>query len=241
MMTWDKSSTNVASAGGVTAQDLCTRLVEEMGGTYASALGINLASMEPAEIFKWFLASLLIGAGVSDRVALRTYKEFERADALSVEAVLATGWRRLTAILNRSGYARRASNTATRLVGAASTLKEEYDGDLNRLHFFAKGGRDLKGKLLGLGDGIGLATVNVFLRELRAVWDKAEPPLSEAALLAARRLGLTQVAGMNDLRILEEAVDERRISGIEAALARLGKNYCRRERCAACPMREVCQ
>lgn len=71
MMTWDKSSTDVASAGGVTAQDLCTNLVEEMGGPYASALGINLPSLEPAEVFKWFLASPLIGAGSSERVALK--------------------------------------------------------------------------------------------------------------------------------------------------------------------------
>lgn len=43
---------------------------------------------------------------------------------------------------------------------------------------------------MALGKGIGPVTVNIFLRELRGVWEKADPPLSPQALAAARDLGL---------------------------------------------------
>lgn len=238
----DASSTN-----GDAKQHICTKLVKELGGTYASTLGISLASMEPEEIFKWFLASVLFGARIGEGIVIKTYKEFEKAGVLSPEAILKTGWQDLVDILDRGGYVRYDFKTATKLLEVAGNLKEKYEGDLNRLHFFAEDERDLEKKLPSLGKGIGPVTVNIFLREMRGLWEKAEPPLAEPALLASRNVGLTKATDMRaSLEELETVwgVDEAhewRLSDLEAALVRLGKNYCRRNRCSPCPVKAECK
>jgi len=240
-------SFNASRSNREAQQGLCVKLVKELGGTYASALGINLASMESEEVFRWFLASLLFGARIGEGIAMKTYKEFEKAGVLSPEAILKTGWQGLVDILDRGGYVRYDFKTATKLLEVTQALKEKYEGDLNRLHFFAEDERDLEKKLPSLGKGIGPVTVNIFLREMRDLWEKAEPPLAESALLASRNIGLTEVigaeAGLEQLTSIcgADELHEWRLSDLEAALVRLGKNYCRRNRCSPCPVKAECK
>jgi len=228
-------------------QRIFAKLMKELGGSYSSTLGINLASVEPDEVFKWFLASLFLGSRVSEGIAIKTYKEFEKTGNLSLERVLATSWQKLIDILDRGGYIMYNFVIAMRLLETTWTLNKKYEGDLNRLHFFATDESDLEKRLRGLGQGIGPATVNIFLIELRGLWDKAEPPLSGPALLASRKLGLIRTTGavsaLAGLRTMWEANgrDERRFSDLEAALVRLGKNYCGKKRCSLCPVKEECQ
>jgi len=246
-MTVCKTSGGIGSTSEIAQQGLCIKLVKELGGAYSSALGINLAGMESDEVFKWFLASVLFGARIGEGIAMNTYKEFEKTDVLSPGAILEIGWQGLVDILDRGGYVRYDFKTATKLLEVTQTLKDKYEGDLNRLHFFAKDGRDLEKKLRSLVKGIGPVTMNIFLRELRDIWEKAEPPLSEPALLAARNLGLTQetdvAVALEELRTMWETSEEGevRFSDFEAALVRLGKNYCRTKKCLVCPMKEECQ
>jgi len=241
-----KTSGGTVSTSEIAQQGLRMKLVKELGGTYSSALDINLASMESEEVFKWFLASVLFGARIGESIAMNTYKEFEKANVLSAEAILETEWQGLVDILDQGGYVRYDFKTATKLSEVTRTLKEKYEGDLNRLHFFAKGGRDLEKKLRSLGKGIGPVTVNIFLRELRDIWEKAEPLLSEPALLAAGNLKLTQATdaavALKELKAMWETTEQGglRFSDLEAALVRLGKNYCRKKKCLVCPMKEEC-
>ncbi len=86
--------------------------------------------------------------------------------------------------------------------------------------------------------------MNIFLRELRAVWAKARPPVSQPALLAARHLGF--IKGEEPLTALEEIWAEHRIRGsdfadFEAALVRLGKDYCKKARHDVCLLRDACK
>ncbi|OGO03254.1 MAG: hypothetical protein A2Y91_07225 [Chloroflexi bacterium RBG_13_54_8] len=234
------------SCGTVEQRWLTAEVMRRLGGGYAAVFGINLASMESDEVFKWFLASLLLGSGVGDDVARRTYSGFEKLGVVSPEAVQEAGWLDLIDVLARCGCGGYGFRIADKLVEAEGALREKYDGDLNRLHFFAEDERDLEKRLRGLAKGIGPVTLNIFLRELRGLWEKAEPPLSESVLLAARNLGLTQAAdattGLADLRTIWEEKGERegRLSDFEVALARLGRNYCRKKRCSPCPVRPEC-
>ena len=59
-----KTSGGTVSTSEIAQQGLRMKLVKELGGTYSSALDINLASMESEEVFKWFLASVLFGARI---------------------------------------------------------------------------------------------------------------------------------------------------------------------------------
>ena len=160
-------------------------LVESRGGRYAPELGIDLAAPDPGERFKWFLAAVLYGARISESLARRTWHEFAARGVLTPDRILATGWDGLVAILDAGGYVRYDYKTATKLVDVCDALMRDYGGSLDALHDAAAGARDLENRLKSLGKGIGDTTVGIFLRELRGIWARADPPLSPLALAAA--------------------------------------------------------
>jgi len=220
------------------------RLLSGMGGKFSRELGIDLTGNDPAEIFKWFLAAKLFGARIPTGIAVQTLREFERRGVVTPERILATGWDGLVAILDAGGYVRYDFSTATRLLAIMETLIESYGGDLNAIHERARDSADLERLLKGLGKGIGDVTVNIFLRELRTVWPKARSPLSPLVLLACRHLGLVG-QGEEPLVVLESRWSKHPVAGrdfcdFEAALVRLGKDYCRKGRYDACPFRDIC-
>jgi len=220
-------------------------LIDAVGGRFSSQMGINLSSADPDRIFRWFLASKLFGARISADIAIRTYKEFERRNVTSPEAVLKAGWDGLVRILDEGGYVRYDFSTASKLLEIMNDLKRDYNGNLNELHRAAKNEEDLENRLKNLGKGIGDVTVNIFLRELRGVWKKADPELPEMVRLAAGHLGLVK-RDEDPLRALKkiwsaQKVPRKDFRDFEAALLRLGKDYCRRSRHDVCPMRSVCK
>jgi len=164
-------------------------LVKSRGGRYAGALGIDLAAANAGERFKWFLAALLYGARISGSLASRTWREFAARGVLTPEGIAATGWDGLVAILDAGGYARYDYKTATKLLEVCAALMRDYGGSLDALHDAATDPRDLENRLKALGKGIGDTTVDIFLRELRGIWVKADPPLSPLAISAASDLG----------------------------------------------------
>lgn len=223
---------------------LVEKLLAEIGGKYSRELGIDLAGDDPAEIGKWFLAAKLFGARISTEIAVRTFREFERRGVVTPEQILAAGWDGLVSILDAGGYVRYDFSTATRLLAIMEVLTRSYDGDLTALHARALDSADLERLLKGLGAGISDVTVSIFLRELRTVWPKARPALSPLALLAVGHLRLVG-PGEEPLEGLERLwsehpVAERDFCDFEAALVRLGKGYCRKERRSVCPFRDIC-
>ncbi|MEM2996293.1 MAG: hypothetical protein QXK52_02125, partial [Candidatus Bathyarchaeia archaeon] len=104
---------------------------------------------------------------------------------------------------------------------AMSKLVSEY-GDLERLHEASADPRDLERRLMEFR-GIGPVGVNIFLRELRGIWRKADPEPSRIALEVARRLGLQD------------------IKQNESALVRIGLEYCRKRRCGRCLFDGYCR
>jgi endonuclease III len=97
---------------------------------------------------------------------------------------------------------------------------------LEGLYTQSKDSKDLEKKLLEF-KGVGPTTVNIFLRELRAVWEKARPQPSPLAREVASRLRLGE--------------EELELPAVESALVRLNLEFCKRRRCSSCPVREGCQ
>lgn len=166
-----------------------TTLVDSQGGRFSKELEIDLSFGDSREIFKWFLAAILFGARISETLAARTYRYFIREGLTTPQQILARGWDGLVAILDHGGYVRYDFKTATKLLEVTSTLVERYGGDLNVLHRAADSPADLERRIQSLGKGIGEVTVNIFLREMRGVWNKAEPLPAELVLAAATNLG----------------------------------------------------
>jgi endonuclease III len=228
-------------------KELIRDLLDGMGGRFSISLGINLDQGDSQEIFKWFLASILYGARISETIANNTYREFERDGVLSPNQILETGWDGLVQILDMGGYVRYDFKTATKLLEVMAALKERFDGDLNLLHAQAQSSHDLEQKLMELGRGIGPVTVNIFLRELRDVWEKTDPLPQDLAVMVARNLGLIQADERREILSELRSVWERQtlpgwsFADFESALVRLGKDYCRQEKCATCPVAEECE
>lgn len=163
-------------------------LIEEFGFTFSSSLGINLQEGKEEEIFKWFLASVLFGKRISFRIATKTYEQLKSSNVLTPKAIINTGWDGLVKILDDGGYVRYDFSTASKLLSLVKQLQKKYSS-LTELHKKAKGPRDLEQKLMQF-NGIGPVTTNIFLRELRTVWKKADPEPLDFVKKQAAKLGV---------------------------------------------------
>jgi hypothetical protein len=148
-------------------------LIKELGTPFSSALGINLQGAKEKEIFKWFLASVLFGKRISYRIAAKTYEQFESCNVLKPKAIANTGWDGLVKILDDGGYVRYDFSTASKLLDLVKQLQQNY-GTLTELHKKAANPKDLENRPTQF-KGIEPVTANIFLRELRAVWEKSDP------------------------------------------------------------------
>jgi len=226
---------------------LINLLIQKFGTTYSEMLGINLKSSKSTEIFKWFLASVLFGARISESIAIKTYKKFEERGVLSPDKIIDTGWDDLVIILDEGGYVRYDFKTATKLLEVSGNLLKNYEGNLNTLHSKAKGARDLEKKLMGLGKGVGQVTVAIFLRELRGIWKRADPLPATLTVEAARNLGFTKEnTGEGTLQDLKSLWNRFKMEGkdfvhFETALLKLGKDWCRKRKCQQCFFSSFCQ
>lgn len=186
--------------------------------TYSEELGLDLK--KPEDRFKWFLASILFAKRISSQIAKKTFKRFQEEILITPEAILEAGWDKLVEVLDSGGYVRYDFSTATNLLDVSKSLLEKF-GSIDEVHEKAESPEHLEELLAGFR-GIGPVGINIFLRELRGVWNKADPEPSKLAVETARRLGV------------------KRIKEVESQLVRLNLEYCRRKACGACPVSNTC-
>jgi len=157
---------------------------------YSEELGVKLNKREDNEIFKWFLASVLFGARISETIAKNTYKIFEKYGLLTPRKILDAGWDFLVnPVMREGGYVRYDGKTSTQILRNCETLLKKYNGSLNKLHEKAKDSNDLENRLLEFY-GVGPVTVNIFLRELRPFWIKADPNVLPIVEKRAKEFGI---------------------------------------------------
>jgi len=187
--------------------------------TYSEELCLDLT--RSGDRFKWFLASILFAKRISAEVAKKTYRRFEEEGLNTPESILAAGWDRLVQVLDSGGYVRYDFSTASNLLRIMEELKEKY-GDLEGLHRESKSPTDLERRLREF-KGVGPVGVNIFLRELRGIWEKAKPKPSRMAIQTCQRIGL------KDVKLHE------------SALVRLNLEYCKKRKCGECPVQHHCK
>ena len=193
---------------------------------YAEDLGIDLA--KPPGRFKWFLASILFGARISEKIDSNTYKSFEKYGIDNPEKIISAGWDELVRILDEGGYVRYDFSTATKLLEIMESLKEKY-GSLEELYRQSSNTTDLERRLQRF-KGIGAVTTQIFLRELRGEW-QIQPEISSKAKSVAESLRI-------DIDLRQFKGEE--LSRVETALVKLNLKYCKKHRCEECPMKEFC-
>ena len=231
-------------------KNMIDALFKNFDGKFSDSLGIKLKEKKSDEIFKWFLASILYGARIGEKIATNTYYEFEKRNVLTPEKILKTGWDGLVEILDIGGYVRYDFKTATKLLNIMRIIHDNYDNNLNNMNEAASDFQDLENKLIEM-PGIGPTTANIFLRELRGIWEKADSNLSSFAEKSSYNLNLLKVVGKSfkqkrkNLNTLKEIWNKNRKKGysfsdFEACLVRLGKDFCRKKQ-INCPLRTSCK
>ncbi len=199
--------------------------LKRFGTLYSKELGIDVRSKKPSEIFKWFLASLLFGARISENIAKNTYKTLEKYNLLAPQKIIKAGWNFLVnPVMREGGYVRYDGKTSAELIRVSEELLKKYKGNLNRIHQDAKNSRALEKKLEEFYS-IGPVSCRIFLRELRGIWEKANPEPGKFVKRAAEKLELPQT-----LEGLEKYWQKHKVFGydfrnFEVALLRIGKTY----------------
>lgn len=152
---------------------------------YSEELGIELRARSEREVFKWFLASLLFGGRISETIARNTYRAFARHRLLTPRTILRAGGDVLVdPVMREGGYVRYDGRKSRQILRDCEALLDEYGGRLDRLHQAAADPADLEARLLRFY-GVGPVTANIFLREMRPFWAKADPePLPAVRQLA---------------------------------------------------------
>jgi endonuclease III len=181
---------------------------------YSEELGIDLKKNRDDELFRWFLASVLFGARISESIAKNTYNIFKKYHLLTPDTIMKAGWDFLVnPIMREGGYVRYDGKTSAKILKICGTLREKYGGSLKKLHGESQDKRDMENRLLNFY-GVGPVTVNIFLRELRPFWEKADPEPLPVVKEIARKLKI-------DLK----AYDRKSLAfaRIEAGLIRLRK------------------
>jgi len=162
----------------------------EKSPLYSEELGIDLAKTSDRELFKWFLASLLFGGRITQTIAKHTYRAFERHALLTPRKILDAGWDYLVnPIMWEGGYVRYDGRKSEQILRDCQELLETYDGSLNRMHDLAADPNDLE-KRVDAFYGVGPVTTNIFLRELRPFWEKANPEPLDLVVEEAKKLGI---------------------------------------------------
>ena len=198
-------------------------LLKKYRTLYSEELGIDLKKREKEEIFKWFLASLLFGARISENIAERTYKTFEKYHLLTPQKIIKAGWDFLVnPIMREGGYVRYDGKTSNEILKCCRKLINDYKGDLNNLEKQAESSKDLERKLQEFYS-VGSVTSRIFLRELRGIWGKADPEIGNYVKKGAQAMGLPQ-----NLKGLKKYWQKHKVRGydfrhFEVALLRFGK------------------
>ncbi|PRW83915.1 DNA methylase [Pseudomonas simiae] len=131
----------------------------------ASELGIELKPGDDGSLFKWFIASFLMGKRIQAPIAAQAYKviveEQGRDTARKLQHCTS---RELVAMLGRAHYVRYDETTAQRLLDLSAKLNAEYAGKITHMRS-ASESREAFEKRLGAFDGVGPKTIEIFMRD----------------------------------------------------------------------------
>ena len=131
----------------------------------AKDLQISLDDANEEGLFKWLVASFLMGKRIQGAIAAKAYQIIVEKHQRDTPRKLARcTHRELVAMLGEAHYVRYDETTATRLLALAHKLNNEYAAKVSNI-VEASADRAEFEKHLSAFDGIGPKTVEIFMRE----------------------------------------------------------------------------
>ncbi|ODJ94762.1 DNA methylase [Pseudomonas viridiflava] len=131
----------------------------------ASDLQIDFSADKEKSLFKWLIASFLMGKRIQAQIACEAYRVIVEHEGRDTPRKLAScTHRELVGMLGQAHYVRYDESTAERLLALAVKLNEEYVGKLLNVQEASDGRADFEKRLLAF-EGVGPKTVEIFMRE----------------------------------------------------------------------------
>lgn len=135
----------------------------------ASDLGIHFKKDDENALFKWFVASFLMGKRIQAEIAAQAYRVIvEKHGRDTARKLGSCTHRELVVMLGEARYVRYDETTATRLLNLSKKLGEEYAGKIGRIRDVSDD-RQIFEKRLREFDGVGPKTVEIFMRDAAGV------------------------------------------------------------------------
>ncbi|AZF27236.1 DNA methylase [Pseudomonas sp. R2-60-08W] len=135
----------------------------------AAELGIALKPDDDISLFKWFIASFLMGKRIQAPIAAQAYKVIVEEEGRDTPRKLQhCTARELVAMLGRAHYVRYDETTAQRLLDLSAKLNAEYGGKITHMRE-ASDNRQAFEKRLGEFEGVGPKTIEIFMRDAATV------------------------------------------------------------------------
>ena len=178
----------------MTASDTIKALLERHGRTFCEELGIHIEKGTPAPLYQWSVACALFAKPIGHDLAMAGAKALFEAGYTTAEHMAASEWEDRVKVLNGSGYARFDESMSAQIGDGAEFLLGEYGGDLRKLREAAGHDPDKERERLKAIKGIGDKGVDIYFREVQAVWDELYPFADETSLETAKAFGLSTTA-----------------------------------------------
>jgi endonuclease III len=135
----------------------------------ASDLDIDVREGDEGALFKWFIASFLMGKRIQADIACNAYRVIVEKHRRDTPRKLANcTHRELVAMLGEAHYVRYDESTAERLSALSNKLNADYGGKLSNIHQASENRKDFEKRLQAF-EGVGPKTVEIFMREAAGV------------------------------------------------------------------------
>nr|WP_238351724.1 DNA methylase [Pseudomonas sp. SWRI99] len=132
-------------------------------------MNIDLLEASETGLFKWLLASFLMGKRIQGAIAARAYQVIVEQHQKDTPQKLAhCTHRHLVSMLGQAHYVRYDESTASRLRALANKLNTEYAGKVSNIVAASADRRALE-KRLAEFEGVGPKTIEIFMREAASV------------------------------------------------------------------------
>ena len=131
----------------------------------ASDLGIHFEKDDEGALFKWFIASFLMGKRIQADIAAQAYRVIVEKHRRDTPRKLGScTHRELVSMLGEAHYVRYDETTAKRLLNLSKKLGDEYAGKIGNIREASVDRRTFEQRLLEF-EGVGPKTIEIFMRD----------------------------------------------------------------------------
>jgi endonuclease III len=131
----------------------------------ASDLDIDLESGGEQALFKWFIASFLMGKRIQADIAAKAYRIIiEKHGRDTPHKIGNCTHRELVAMLGEAHYVRYDETTADRLTALCKKLNDKYSGKIRNIQRVSENRLEFEKRLADF-EGVGPKTVEIFMRD----------------------------------------------------------------------------